>query len=129
MKIDTISSAITCKKMIRAKIDLNRIRLFHLRHKVADTAYGVDCYLSAMLGKLLTETMDIDFNGIGCDLAGQSEDFVLDQLLRHDVILAPHQEFEHRSFAAGQDLRFAIDESLPAFSVKRDVARLQRTPE
>src|SRR5262245_8283859 len=129
MKIDTMTRAITCKKMIRAKIDLNRIRLFHLRHKVPDTAYGVDCYLGAMLGKLLTQTMDIDFNGIGCDLAGQSEEFVLDQLLRHDAILAPNQEFEHRCFTAGQDLRFTIDEGLPAFSVKRDVTHLQRTPE
>src|SRR5438445_10720209 len=129
MKIDRMITAITCKKMIRAKIDPNRIRLLALSEKVPHTAYGVDDDIGAMIGELLAETMDIDFNGIGCDLGGQSENLVFDQLFRHHAVLATHKEFEDRRFASGQDLRLFVDERLPAFGVEHDVADMQRTSE
>src|SRR3982074_1029863 len=58
-----------------------------------------------------------------------SENLIFDEFFRHDAVLAPHQELQHRSLAAGQDLWFVIDECLPAFGVERQIAYLQRTPE
>src|SRR5262249_1958973 len=90
MKIDTMTTAITCRKMIRAKIDLNRIPLHGLGEEIADTAYGMDDDAGAVLGKLLAKAVNIDFDGIGGDLAGESENLVFDQLFRHNAVLAPH---------------------------------------
>ena len=69
MKIATVTSAIVCKKIICAKIDLKRIRLFTLSKKVSDTADGVDYDLGVAVVKLLANTMDVDFNGIRRDIA------------------------------------------------------------
>jgi hypothetical protein len=52
------------------QVAVNGMRLLALGKKVSDTAYGMDGDPSAVLGKLLAKTMDIDFDGIRRDLAG-----------------------------------------------------------
>jgi len=44
-------------------IDLNRITLF-LSDEISDAAYGMDLYPGAFVRELLSQTMDIDFDGI-----------------------------------------------------------------
>src|SRR3981081_444715 len=129
MKIDTTHSAIACKKMICAKVDLKRMRLSTLSEQVSDTAYRVDYDLGVMLVELLADTMDVDFDSIRCHIARISKNLIFDQFFRHDAILAPHQELQYRRLAAGQQLWLFIDEHLPAFGVERQIAYLQRAPE
>src|SRR6266576_1467274 len=88
MKIDMKTTAITCKKMIRAEIDLKRIQLLGLGEQISDTAYSMDHDVSALLGKLLPKAVNIDFDGIGGDLTGESKNVVFDQLFRHNAVLA-----------------------------------------
>src|SRR5215510_15284488 len=106
-----------------------RSRRFFLGYQVADTADGVDLHLGAALGELLAQTMDVDLDRIGGDLAGEAENLILDQLLGHDPVLAPHQHLEHRGLARGQHMRLVVDKGLPAFSVERQVRDLQRASE
>src|SRR5947207_1176924 len=109
MKIDMMTTAITCKKMIRAKIDLKRIQLVCLGEEVADTAYGMDDDAGAVLGKLLAKAVNINFDGIGGDLAGESENVIFGQLFRHNAVLASHQKLEDGRFTGGQNLRLVVD--------------------
>src|ERR1700730_7170312 len=99
MKADTAITAITCEKMIRAKIDLKRILLFALGNKIADAADGMNFDFGAALREVLPKTMDVDFDGIRRDLAGQPENVIFDQFFRDDASLAPHQELEHGRLA------------------------------
>src|SRR6266404_7433841 len=92
IKIDVMTTAITGRITMREMIDLNRITLF-LGDEISDAADGVDLHLGALVGKLLAQTMDIDFDGIRGDVAGKPEDVVLDLLLRHNASLAAHQKF------------------------------------
>jgi hypothetical protein len=62
--------------MIRAEIDLRRKGLLGFAEEVADAADGVDFDIGAALCELLAQAMDVDFDGIGGDLAGQAEDMV-----------------------------------------------------
>src|SRR5712691_2510433 len=101
MKIDTITTAMTCKNMMRAKIDLNRMALLAFGDKVSDTANGADFDLGAALGKLFPKAMDIDLDRIRGDLAGQPEDMIFNQFFRDNAVLAPHQELEHRGLTGG----------------------------
>src|SRR5579872_1097647 len=78
---DVIATAITCRITIREMIDSNRITLF-LGDEIADAADGVDRHPGAPVRQLLAQAMDIDFDGVGGDVAGQPEDVVLDLLLR-----------------------------------------------
>src|SRR3984893_16063400 len=73
--------------------------------------------------------MDVDFDRVRGDVAGQSKNVILDQLLRDNAILAAHQEFKHRRLARRQDLRFVIDECLAAFGVECEVRNLKRASE
>jgi hypothetical protein len=54
---------------------------------------------------------------------------IFDQFLRHDAILASHQQFEHGRLAGGEKLRLLVDECLPAFGVECEVRDLQCAPE
>src|SRR5215813_12703447 len=126
MKTDTMITAITCRKMMRAKIDLKRIPLLALGNKIADTADGMNLDLGAVLRELLAKAMDVDFDGIGGDLAGQPEDVIFRQLFRDHAILAPHQQLEHGGLAGRQNLRLVVDIRLPALGVECEIGDLKR---
>src|SRR5262249_60433205 len=128
-QIEKSTSTITCRNMIRAKIDLNRRVLLGFAEEVADTSDGVNFNVGAALCELLAETMDVDLDSIGGDLARQPEDMILDQLLRYDAILSPHQQLEHRGLARRKDVRLVIDIGLPALGVERKIGDLQRAAE
>src|SRR5262249_34677783 len=119
MEIST--TTITCRNMIRAKIDLKRTALLGFGEEGADAADGVDFNVGATLGELLAKTMDINLDRVRGYLAGQAKNMVFDQLLGDHAILAPHQELEHGGLAGGQDVRPVVDEGLPAFGVEREV--------
>jgi hypothetical protein len=65
---------------MREMIDLNRITLF-LGDEISDTAYGMDLHPGALIGELLSETMNIYFNSIRRDVSRKPEDMILDLLL------------------------------------------------
>jgi hypothetical protein len=54
---------------MREIIDLNRITLF-LGDEISDAAYGVNLDFGALIGELLSETVDIYFDGIRRDFSG-----------------------------------------------------------
>src|SRR5215831_10520684 len=100
-----------------------------LGYEVSNTANGVDLHLGATLGQLFAQAMDVDLDRIGGDVAGQPENVIFDQFLRDDAVLATHQQFEHGRLAGGENLRFVVDECLPAFGIECEVRNLQRAPE
>src|SRR5262249_20252586 len=103
-------------------------RLF-LGYEVSDAANRVDLHLRAALGQLFAQAMDIDLDRIRGDIAGQTENMVLDQFFRDNAILAAHQEFEHGSLAGCKELWLVVDERLPAFRIECKVRNLQRASE
>src|SRR6516164_6972598 len=125
IRIDVIATAITCRITIREMIDLNRITLF-LGDEVSDAANGMDLYLGALVGKLLAQTMHVDFDGVGGDFSGDSENVVLDLLLRNHAALAAHQKFEHVGFARRQHLRLVVDRGLAAAQIELEVGDMKR---
>src|SRR5262249_16039214 len=103
-------------------------RLF-LGYEVSDAANRVDLHLGAALGQLFAQAMDIDLDCIRGDIAGQTENMVLDQFFRDNAILAPHQEFEHGSLAGCAELWLVVDERLVALSIEWKVWNLHGTCE
>ena len=71
--------------------------------------------------KLLAQAMDIDLDRVRGDLAGMSEDVVLDLLLGDHASLAAHQELEHRGLAGREHLRLIVDRGLPVLRVEREI--------
>src|SRR6516165_2928972 len=126
IRIDVIATAITCRITIREMIDLNRITLF-LGDEVSDAANGMDLYLGTPVGKLLSQAMDINFDSVGGDFPGDSENVVLDLLLGNHAPLAAHQKFEHIGFARRQHLRLIVDRGLTAAQVEFEVGDVKRT--
>jgi len=80
IKIDVRATAITCKITMREMIDLNRITLF-LSDEISDAAYGMDLHPGAFIEELLSETMNVYFDGIRRDVSRKPEDMILDLLL------------------------------------------------
>src|SRR5215475_7562312 len=117
MQMDVITTARTCKHMIREMIDLKRITLLVLGHKITDTAYGVNFHFGTTLGELLSEAMDVDFDGVRGDPARKTNKMVLGQLLRYHATLAAHQKFEHGELTRREYFRPVIDEHLPTFKI------------
>src|SRR5579871_3596692 len=103
-----MTTATTCRKTMREMIDLKRSTLLFLGDQVAHTANGVDLDLGAALEQLFAQPVYVDLDGIRPDLAGMTEDVVLDLLLGDDASLAAHQEFEHRGFARRQHLGLIV---------------------
>src|ERR1700676_3897033 len=126
IRMDVIATAITCRITMREMIDLNRITLF-LGDEISAAAEGLDLHLGALVGKLLAQAMDIDFDGVRSDLSGKPEDMVLDLLLRHHAPLAAHQKFEHRGFARRQYLRLVVDRRLAITQIKFQIGDVKRT--
>src|SRR5882762_2543436 len=106
---------------MREMIDLDRSTLLFLRDEVADAAYGMDLYPGAVLGKLLAQSMDVDFDRFRGDLAGMSEDMSLDLLLRNDAPLAAHQQFEHGGLASREQLGLIVDRGLPVSRIEFEI--------
>src|SRR5262249_38580927 len=129
MKTDTITTAMTCRKMIQAKIDLKRIALFALGNQVADAAHGMNFNLGAPLRELFAEAMDVDLDGIRGDFAGESKNMILDQLFRDHMPAAPHQQLEPGGLAGRQNLGPVVDICLAAFGVEREVGDVKRAAE
>src|SRR5215469_6261056 len=116
-----MATATTWRKTIREMIDLKRSTLFFLRDQVTHAANGVHLDPGAALGELLAEAMDIDLDGVRGDLAGMSENMVLDLLLGDDAALAAHQKLEHRGFARRQHLRLVVDRGLAVLGVESEI--------
>src|ERR1700744_5462681 len=93
IRTDVIATTITCRITIREMIDSNRITLF-LSDEIADATNGVDRYLGTPVGELLAQPVNVDFDGIGSDVAGKAEDVILDLLFRDHPALAAHQQLE-----------------------------------
>src|SRR5580692_314894 len=117
INIDVRTTAITCKITMREMMDLNRITLL-LGYEVSDAAYCVDVYPCTFVGELLSQTMNINLDGIRGHVSRQPEDVILDLLLRNHTALASHQKLKHRGFPRRQDLRLIIDRRLPISKVK-----------
>src|SRR6516165_6151936 len=107
-----MTTATTCRKTMREMIDLKRGTLLFLGDQVAHAADGVDLNLGAALGQLLAQPMHVDLDRIRPDLAGMSENVVLDLFLGNDASLAAHQQFEHGCFARREHLWLIVDRSL-----------------
>src|SRR5262245_54732440 len=103
-----MSSAIRCRKMMRTKMDLKRNISFARGDEIPNAADGANVDLRTALGKPFPQAVDVDFYRVGPDLTGKAENMIFNNLLRHDAILAAHEEFEHRQLAPGQDLRLLI---------------------
>src|SRR5919109_2708439 len=103
-------------------------RLF-LGNEVSDAANGMDFHLSAALGQLFAQPMDVDLDRVRGDVAGQAENVIFNQLFGDNTVLAAHEDFKHRRLARGEDLRLVTDESLPAFGIECEVGDLQRASE
>src|SRR5579872_3042170 len=124
IRTDVIATAITCRITMREMIDSNRITLF-LGNEITDAADGVDRHLGAAVGQLLAQAVNIDLDGVGSDVAGKTEDMVLDLLLRNHPPLAAHQKLEHLRLARGEHLRLVVDQRLPAAQVEFEIGNVQ----
>src|SRR5262249_5644494 len=125
MRIAVTTMATTWRNMMRDTIDLKRSTLLLLRHDVAQAAHGVDLHLGAAVRELLAQAVNIDLDGIRRDIARHAENLVFNELLRHDIALAPHQELEHRRLAGREDLRVLVDDGPPAFGLENRLATAQ----
>src|SRR4051795_11985605 len=137
-KIATTATATMCMNTMREISDLNdgnlavdpaASTLLLLGHHIADAADGVDHDLGAVLGELLAQPRDVDFDRIGGDLALEPEDVVLDVFLRYHPPLPAQQDLEHGGLARGNDARLVVDEDLAAFGVIDEVGKAQRAAE
>ena len=81
------------------------------------------------VGELLAQAMDVDLDRVGGDLAGMSEDVILDLLLGDHAALAAHQQFEHRGLACRQHLWLVVDRGLAVLRVEGEVGDLQARAE
>src|SRR5258707_3307148 len=121
IRTEVMTTATTCRITMREMIDLNLSTLFFLRDEITDAANGMNLDLGAALRKLLAQAVDIDFDRIRCDLAGMSEDMVLDLFLGDDASFAAHQEFEHRDLARRKELGLIVDRGLPVSRVEFEI--------
>ena len=60
--------AITCRKMMRPRIDLNRRLALNLCKEIPYAAYRMDLYRGSMLEQLLAQAVNIDLDRIRGDL-------------------------------------------------------------
>src|SRR4051794_39492634 len=140
-KIATTATATMCMNTMREISDLNVglandparnptwATLFLLGHEIADAADGMDHDPGAVLGELLAQPRDVDLDGVGCDLAFEAEDVVLDVLLRHHPPLPAQQDLQHRGLARGNDPRLVVDEDLAALGVVDEIGEAERAPQ
>src|SRR5215470_4165724 len=127
MKMEVITTAITCRQMIREIIDLKRNTLFVLSHEIPNAAYGVNLHLGATLGQLPSQTVNIDFDGIRGEFARKTDEVVFGEFLGNHAALATHQEFENRQLARREHFRLVVDERLPASDIEYEIANAQGT--
>src|ERR1700742_2000260 len=125
IRIEVIATTITCSTTMRERIDLNRITFF-LGDEVSDAADGVDLDLRALVGELLAQPVDIDFDGVGGDVAGKPENVILDLLLRNHAPLAAHQKFEHRRLTRRKHLRLIVDQGLTIAQIEFEIGDVKR---
>lgn len=67
IRIDVMTTAMTCKTTIREMIDLNLTKLF-LGDEISDAAHGMDLHPGAFIGELLAKPVDIYLDGIRRDV-------------------------------------------------------------
>ena len=86
----------------------------------------VNDYASAPSGKLLTQAIDIDLNGVGASVLSLSKQLVLKISLWHDLTMTLHQQLQQVCLALRKDLRPAIDEDLSTPGIECQVADVNR---
>src|ERR1700730_8360700 len=126
MKMEVMTTATTCRITMREMIDLNLITLLFLCDQVPHSTNGMDLDLGAPLRKLLAQTVNVDLDRVGGDLARVSKDVVLNLLLGNHAPFAAHQELEHRGFARRQNLGLVIDGGLPVSCIEFEIGDAQR---
>ena len=70
--------AITCRKMMRPRIDLNRRLALNLCKEIPYAAYRMDLYRGSMLEQLLAQAVNIDLDRIRGDLVKETEELVFE---------------------------------------------------
>src|SRR5437764_14791127 len=89
----------------------------------------MDLNLCTTVGKLLAQPVHVNLHRVRGNVPGRPEDVIFDQLLGNHAVLPAQEQFEYCGLARRQDLWLVVDEGLAAFSVKREIADLQRTSE
>ena len=71
-----------------------------LGNEISNATHGVYNNLSPPFIELLTQSIDIDLDGVGATLlAGASKKLLLEIPFRHDTAVALHQQLKHRTLA------------------------------
>src|ERR1700744_6199577 len=112
------ATAMMCRTTMRDAVDLSLGTSIVLSNHVADAADGVDLQPRPAFGEVFAQTRDIDFDGIGGDVAGHSEDLVFDRFFGHPAALPAHQQLEHGGFSRREQFGPAVDEDLVALGVE-----------
>src|SRR5665213_3031813 len=129
MKMEVITTATTCRMMMREMIDWNLITLLLLRDEISDPSNGVNLDLGAAFRKLFAQTVNVDLDRIRCDFSRVSEDVIFDLFLGNHTPFAAHQKLQHRGFAGRQQLRLVVDRGLPVSGIEFEIGDAQRAPE
>src|SRR4051794_23106269 len=109
------------REMTERKRNTLNPRSGRVRDRVAEAAQRIDTDAGAEIAEPLAQPVDIDLDGVRADLVGEAVEVVLEEALRYDAALAPHQPLEDGELARGEDARLVADEDLAGGRVEGEV--------